>query len=109
MDEDAHFPMEPMSDIFVGEGVNIVSMCKTVSESNADTNSMWLAQVRGGSFWRFKYLIDRILFVDQFGFMTTSSFSYLKHISERCSTQKHAIEFKLCDFAKRLARSLTRA
>ena len=37
--------MEPMSEMHVGEGVNIVSMCKTVSENNNDTNSMWLAQV----------------------------------------------------------------
>ena len=46
LEEDATFPMEPMSDMFVGDGVKVISMCKTVSENNNDTNSMWLAQVR---------------------------------------------------------------
>ena len=45
LEEDANFPMEPMSDTFVGEGVNIISMGKTVTQDNSDTNSMWLAQV----------------------------------------------------------------
>ena len=38
------FPMEPMSEMHVGEGVSIISVCKTVTENN-DTNSMWFAQV----------------------------------------------------------------
>ena len=38
------FPMEPMSEMHVGDGVSIISMCKTVTENN-DTNSMWFAQV----------------------------------------------------------------
>ena len=44
LEEDANFPMEPMSDMYVGDGAKVISMCKTVSENNNDTNSMWLAQ-----------------------------------------------------------------
>ncbi|KAL5270283.1 hypothetical protein ACHWQZ_G001132 [Mnemiopsis leidyi] len=51
LEEDAMFPMEPMSEMHVGEGVSIISMCKTVNENN-DTNSMWLAQDAAGGIWR---------------------------------------------------------
>ncbi|XP_063689287.1 cilia- and flagella-associated protein 44-like isoform X5 [Bolinopsis microptera] len=51
LEEDAMFPMEPMSEMHVGDGVSIISMCKTVTENN-DTNSMWLAQDASGGIWR---------------------------------------------------------
>jgi len=51
IEEDAMFPMEPMSEMHVGEGVSIISMCKTVTENN-DTNSMWFAQDAAGGIWR---------------------------------------------------------